>query len=155
MGSWLLRDRFLYSTKPFDVLLKFSGIDWDPLYSSTWKRWLMNFWSFCWLIFNAESCIYMFATNGTTHFTYLFSPLRNTSQIFSFSALVSHTNPVVFGIAPHFILLCTLRQTTKLLWEILDSMECQLKRPDLFNLRRYSISGLVWISLAVSVHILK
>ena len=151
MDSSYLADRFLQSTKPFGVPLELAGIDWDPLRrSSRWKRWLMYAWSLCWLIFNAESCLYMFSTNGVTHLTYLFSPGKNTSQIFSFSALISHTNPVIFGIAPHLILLCTLRQTAKLLCELLDPVDCQLKRPDLSSLRRYSVSGILWISLAAS-----
>ena len=142
-----LKDRFLLTAlSPLIILLKFTGVFFNPSSESQWRRYLYQFWTFSLLILAIQANVYTFIKRTRiTEFIFASQQIKNDqlvriliNELMRFSALVSES-------IIHLSLVFKVWPSVNLFLETLDSVDLNFKRPNLSSIKRYSFVGLVYL----------
>lgn len=149
-----LKDRFLNcALSPLNFFLKLTGV-YLNLSDLTWRNLLVRFWGIFLLIICTQSNIYI-TVKRTTLFTDFFSLLPHvkdfdhelTNALFRLTALVSDT-------LVHVALVFNIWPRIEYFLDFLETVDYELKRPNLCHVNRISQIGLLYTLGMVSLHTL-
>lgn len=146
----VLTARFLqFALAPLNFFLRLTGVHLCINYS-TWKSRLIRSWGISLFVLCVQSNVYI-TIKRTELLNDFFSFLPSdegfarklTSALFRLSALVS-------DVLIHFVLIFNIWPRIESFLEFLESVDCDLKRPNLSLVQRISFIGLIYTLCTVS-----